>query len=62
MDDNRVLVETLLSQKAGGNQAQSGWKSIVWSAVATKLKKIAAGDQVEKTTTKYNDHYANVGV
>lgn len=61
-DDDRVLVETLLTQKAAGNQAQSGWKSIVWSAVATELKKIAVGDQVEKTTTKCSDHYANVGV
>ena len=61
-DDNRVLVKTLLIQKAAGNQAQSGWKSTVWSAIATELKKIAVGGQVEKTATKCNDHYSNVRV
>ena len=58
--DDRILVETLIKQKAAGNQAQSGWKATVWSAVVTELKKIAVGGEAEKTTTKCSDHYSNV--
>ena len=61
-DNDRILVETLLGQKTAGNQAQSGWKSTVWSAIATELKKITVGGQVEKTATKCNNHYSNVHV
>jgi hypothetical protein len=58
--DDRILVETLLTQKAAGNQAQSGWKTIVWSAVAAELKKVTTDGQAEKTASKCNDHYCNV--
>jgi len=60
-EDNRVLVATLLAQKAAGNQAQSGWKATTWSAVAAaKLKKITPAGQAEKTPTKCSDRYVNV--
>ena len=58
--DDRILVETLLAQKAAGNQAQSGWKATAWTAVADALKKAAVGGEVEKTASKCSDHYANV--
>ena len=58
--DDRTLVETLLTQKAAGNQAQSGWKPAVWSAIAAELKKGAVSGQVERTAAKCNDHYSNV--
>ena len=60
--DDRTLDETLLTQKAAGNQAQSGWKPVVWNAVAAELKKIVLDNQAEKTATKCNDHYSNVRV
>jgi hypothetical protein len=58
--DDRILVETLLVQKAAGNQAQSGWKSTAWVAVAGALREVAAEGEVEKTAKKCSDHYANV--
>jgi hypothetical protein len=58
--EDRIVVETLLAQKAAGNQAQSGWKSTVWSAVATELKKVAVGGGAEKTASKCSNHYSNV--
>jgi hypothetical protein len=58
--DDRILVETLLAQKAAGNQAQSGWKPTVWSAVAASLSKVAVSGQAKKTTTKCSDHWSNV--
>ncbi|KAF9787271.1 hypothetical protein BJ322DRAFT_712789 [Thelephora terrestris] len=58
--DDRILVETLLIQKAAGNKAQSGWKSVVWGVVAAELQKVAADGQAEKTASKCNDHYCNL--
>jgi len=58
--DDRTLIEILLTQKVVGNQAQSGWKPTVWSAVAAELKKSAVNGQVEKTAAKCNVHYSNM--
>ena len=60
--DDQILVDTLIKQKAVGNQSQSGWKAVVWSAVAAEFKKVAVDGQAEKTATKCSDHYANVRV
>lgn len=60
--DNRIFVDTLLAQKAAGNQAQSGWKSVAWTAVAAALKKAAVGGRAEKTSTKCSDHWFTVRV
>ena len=57
---NRILVEILLVQKAAGNQAQSGWKSTVWNAIAAELRKVAVDGEAERTPSKCNDHYSNV--
>ena len=53
--DDRTLVKTLLTQKAASNQAQSGWKPVVWNAVAAELKKITLNNQAEKTAAKCNE-------
>lgn len=58
--DDCILIERLLTQKAAGNQAQSGWKPSVWSAVAAGLSEIAVNGQAEKTTAKCSDHWSNV--
>ncbi|KAF9777305.1 hypothetical protein BJ322DRAFT_986067, partial [Thelephora terrestris] len=58
--EDRIIVKTLLAKKAAGNQAQSGWKSTVWSAVATELKKVAVGGGAEKTASKCSDHHSNL--
>ena len=60
IQDNRVLIETLVAQKAAGNQAQSGWKSTTWSVVTAELKKADIDCEVKKTPAKCSDHYANV--
>jgi hypothetical protein len=60
--EDRIIVKTLLAKKAAGNQAQSGWKSTVWSAVATELKKVAVGGGAEKTASKCSDHHSNVWI
>ena len=53
--DSRTLVETLLAQKAAGNQAQSGWKPVVWNTVAAELKKVALDSQAEKTSFSFSN-------
>ena len=36
--DDATLIEVLTEQQALGNQSDSGWKSLVWTAAADKLK------------------------
>ena len=36
--DNVTLIEVLTEQQALGNQSDSGWKFLMWTAVADKLK------------------------
>ena len=36
--DDATLIEVLTEQQALGNQSDSGWKSLVWTTAADKLK------------------------
>ena len=36
--DDTTLIEVLIDQQALGNQSDSGWKSLMWTAAADKLK------------------------
>ena len=56
-EEDRCLLATLAEQKMAGNQADSGWKSSVWSVCARNLK--AKGFE-GKSAKKCQTHFAFV--
>lgn len=58
--ENAILVKVLTEQKLLGNQADSGWKAIVWKAVADALESSGTAIGPKKTPSKCQDHWINV--
>jgi hypothetical protein len=59
--DDAVLVQTLLVQRAAGNQSDSGFKSTAYTACVEALsgsKKVSGG--TTKTASSVSDHWAKV--
>jgi len=50
----------LHAQKEKGNQADSGWKKVVWTAAAEALELSGSSKGGKKTATKCQDHFGNV--
>lgn len=58
--DNVVMLKVLSEQKLLGNQADSGWKGIVWKTLSEQLEKEGSGQGPKKTPAKCQDHWNNV--
>lgn len=58
--ENATMVKVLTEQKLLGNQADSGWKAIVWKAVADALATNGDANEPKKTPAKCQDHWSNV--
>lgn len=60
-DDDKLIVSTLRDEKDKGNQADSGWKKVVWVSCAVRLAKEGSKKGGIKTAEKCNDRFKNVG-
>lgn len=54
------MLRVLESEKAAGNQSESGWKSQVWTEVGAALAREGTNNDPPKTAGKCEDHFANV--
>ncbi|KAF5325931.1 hypothetical protein D9611_000191 [Ephemerocybe angulata] len=58
--DDEILLHVLSSEKAAGNQSESGWKKTVWNAAAAALAEEGIVKTPVKTADKVQDHFQNL--
>jgi hypothetical protein len=59
-DDDKLIISTLRDEKDKGNQADSGWKKVVWVACAVRVAKEGSTKGGIKTAEKCSDRFKNV--
>ncbi|KAF6755254.1 hypothetical protein DFP72DRAFT_1067957 [Ephemerocybe angulata] len=57
--DDEILLRVLSSEKAAGNQSESGWKKTVWNVAAAALAEEGIVKTPVKTADKVQDHFQN---
>jgi len=58
--DDEIMLRVLREQKIAGNQSDSGWKKVVWTAVLAALMKESHSKGARKSVEKCIDHWTNV--
>jgi hypothetical protein len=59
-NDDDILLRVLRAEKEKGNQADSGWKKVVWTAAAAALEASGSKKGGKKTAIKCHHHFGNV--
>ena len=59
--DDAAMIRVLTEQQAAGNQSDNGWKSLVWTMVATALQgsEVRSGGAA-KTAASCSNHWGKV--